>query len=122
MALVDIDANLGDERVSERELRQRIPRDRNLTDADETDPKLRDGDETAGELADCNNSFRWHRHAVRSVFEGNMHQGQAQYRRVGLAFKSEAIPLVKGREWRPSWDTPSPVQKSDVGILCKVSS
>ena len=70
MAVMDINPKLGNERVSESELRQSIHSDRELADTLNPDAKLRNGYDTAGKLTDCNNALCRYGDTVWSVLEG----------------------------------------------------
>ncbi len=74
IALMNKDADLGDERISSSELSQSKYGNRKLADADDPDPELRDGDESHGKLTDGDYPFGNNRDSVWAVFERDMKQ------------------------------------------------
>ena len=52
MALCDVDSNLGDQGIGSGDLGERESRDRELTDAQDSDPELRNANEPRRKLAD----------------------------------------------------------------------
>ena len=102
MALVQVDADLGDEGVGERGLCQGQARDSKLADADQTNAELGNRDETAGKLANGYNALGRDRDPVGSVLEGDVEHRQPQEGGLGLVLKASAIPALFGGERGPA--------------------
>jgi hypothetical protein len=127
MALMDIDSELGDEGISESELRQGVHGNSELANADKPDAELRDGNQTAGKLTNGNDASGRDRHTVGSVFEGNVEHRKPEKRGFGFVFKAPSIPFVFGGEWSPATGTRHglfrdlvlafPARLHDVGVL-----
>jgi hypothetical protein len=77
MTLRDINPNLGNQRVRERELRDRERGDRELADAQEPDPELRNTDDSARKLADRDDAAGNDWSAIGAKPERDVYQGQA---------------------------------------------
>jgi len=87
---------LGNQRICDRELGEGEPGDGELADTEDPQSKLRDGYHPAGERSDGDNSFGWHRPAVRTVLERHVQNGQAEESGLRLVFKTESVPFLLG--------------------------
>jgi hypothetical protein len=105
MTLMDVNSELGDERISESALGQGVHGDGKLANADKADPELRDRDQTEGKLTDGNNASGRHRHTVGSVFERDVEHRKPQETRLGFVFETPPIPFVLGRKRGPATGT-----------------
>ncbi len=97
---MDIKPDLGDQRISKRKLSESEASYRELADTENTDTKLGDGKDAITELADCDDSLCDDWYTVRTIFKGNMNEGQAEQDRFGFVLVTPSVPFVPCGEWR----------------------
>jgi hypothetical protein len=78
MPFVNVDAYLGNKRISRGKLSKRIGSNSKLADADNADSKLGDGDDTACKLPDRDYSFSNNRESILAVLKRYVDKRQAE--------------------------------------------
>lgn len=105
VSLVDIQTDLGNQRISQRELRKGKGRNSELADAEEPDAKLSDGNDTTPKLPNGDDAFCYDGYSVWPIFERDMDKGQSENGKSGFVLIAPTIPFVSGGKRCPALGT-----------------
>jgi len=97
MSLVDVETNLGNQRIGHRELSQREACESELAEAHDPNAELGDRDHATSKLTDRDDAACHDRESIGTVLEGDMKQRQSQDRGAGLVLEPPPVPFLSSR-------------------------